>query len=169
MSTNDRVTLKPFLLWSLLVAALPCMGCDYERMKDQESVRTYEVKFPEMPSESIPFDPEHSRAQVAGLLWLVNPLPMEPKVIEQGKKAYGHYCSMCHGKRADGLGTVGQSFYPLPSDLRSPAIQALSDGDLFRIISLGSKRSPPLGATISEGDRWAIVAYIRHLAGSKED
>lgn len=140
-------------------------GCDYERMKEQESVRTYETRLPSMPSGTIPAS--------GGLLEIVsvdpnemrNPLEKDSSNLAKGREAFMNYCSMCHGAAGDGLGTVGQSFYPLPSDLHSDAIQSLSDGELFRIISLGSRRSPPLGHTISEEDRWAIVLHLRALGG----
>jgi mono/diheme cytochrome c family protein len=142
------------------------LGCDYARMKDQESVRTYETQLPSMPSGTVPIE--------GGVLWISsvdrkeipNPLKPEPQNLQRGREAFKNFCSMCHGLRGDGRGTVGQSFHPLPTDLRSQWVQALSDGELFKIISLGSRRSPPLAHTISEEDRWAIVLHIRALVGT---
>lgn len=140
-------------------------GCDYGRMKEQESIRTYETQLPEMPSGTIPVEGGVERLVAADPRHLINPLGEDPRWVERGKEAYGFYCAMCHGQRADGRGTVGQSFHPLPSDLRSKEIQDLSDGEIFAVISLGSKRSPPLAHTISEEDRWAIVRFLRSLPG----
>lgn len=142
-------------------------GCDHARMKDQESVRTYESKLPQMPGGTVPVDGGLERLLALDLQELSNPLPQDPGWLQRGQEAYGFYCAMCHGPKADGLGTVGQSFHPLPADLSSPRVQSLPDGELFRVISLGSKRSPPLASTIAEDDRWAIVLYLRSL-GQKE-
>ena len=45
---------------------------------------------------------------------LVNPVALTPGSIQHGKQAYGYFCVHCHGPNADGLGTVGMSFSPLP-------------------------------------------------------
>jgi mono/diheme cytochrome c family protein len=63
------------------------------------------------------------------------------------------------------MGTVGQSFTPLPGDLRSPKVQAMADGALYKEISFGKPdgRQPPLATTISMDDRWQIIAYLKSL------
>jgi len=138
-------------------------GCDYGRMKEQESVRTYETQLPEMPSGTIPMEGGVERLLAASPRDLMDPLDGDPRWIERGKEAYGFYCAMCHGPKADGRGTVGQSFYPLPSNLASKDVQELSDGEIFAVMTFGSKRSPPLGYTIAEEERWAIVRFVRSL------
>lgn len=161
---QDKNGVLPFGL--ILVLACVCffpLGCDYARMKDQESLRTYESKLPEMPPGSVPTQGGLESLRAQELNGLKNPLGQELRWTERGKEAYGFYCGMCHGARADGRGTVGQSFHPLPSDLRSKEIQQLSDGEIFWVITFGSKRSPPLGYTISEEDRWAIISFLRSL------
>jgi mono/diheme cytochrome c family protein len=82
-----------------------------------------------------------------------------------GKVLYSKFCAQCHGKNYDGNATVGQSFFPLPTDLRSAKVQSLSDGAFFKEISYGipEGRQPPLATTIAPMDRWRIVAYIRSL------
>jgi mono/diheme cytochrome c family protein len=138
-------------------------GCSYERMYDQEYVRTYKAAVPEMPPGTVPIS-----GGLAGLMHtdpktLKTPFPSGPESLAQGKDAYLYFCVQCHGPRADGKGTVGQSFFPLPTNLASPAIQGQSDGELFHKISLGFKRHPPLASTVSEEDRWSVVNYIRSL------
>ena len=63
------------------------------------------------------------------------------------------------------MGTVGQSFSPLPADLRSDDVQYQTDGALYAKIRLGYKRHPRLFTTISEGDTWAVVVFMRTLKG----
>jgi mono/diheme cytochrome c family protein len=97
---------------------------------------------------------------------LVSPLDLkDPKVIAAGKTVYLTYCAQCHGTNYDGNGTVGQSFSPLPTDLRSAKVQALSPGAYFKEIGYGipKGRQPPLATTISILDRWRVVAFVRSL------
>jgi mono/diheme cytochrome c family protein len=158
---GDLRTISLSLGLALLLSAV--CGCDYARMNDQESVRTYKKEIPEMPPETIPI--------TGGLQVLIrtnpkdlkNPLPYSQESVDQGKEAYSYFCVQCHGPKADGNGTVGQSFAPLPANLGSAGVQNQSDGELFSKISLGFGRHPPLASTVSDPDRWAVVNYIRSL------
>jgi len=148
-----------------VLIALTChiVGCDYARMKDQESVRTYESEMPETVEGTIPINGGIAVLKSEDPAKLRNPLLSTPEVMERGRTAYGYFCMMCHGPKLDGNGTVGQSFSPLPADLVSPYVQGQNDGALFYKISLGYKRHPPLAHTVSSEDRWAIIVYIRSL------
>lgn len=139
------------------------VGCDYARMRDQESIRTYEAEPPEMPAGSIPISGGAEVLKASKPADLRNPLNNDQKALDAGKIAYGYFCIHCHGQNFDGNGTVGQSFAPLPTDLKSPYVRQQSDGDLFYKISFGYKRHPPLSTTVSEQDRWAILHYIRSI------
>lgn len=139
-------------------------GCDYARMTDDEAVNTYGKKLPAMPAHTVPVDGGIEALRTADPRALVNPLPADARTVAQGHTAYGYFCVHCHGPLADGHGTVGQSFSPLPTDLRTPAVQGQGDGELFAKISLGYKRHPPLALTVAEKERWAIIRYLRSLA-----
>jgi mono/diheme cytochrome c family protein len=148
----------------LFVAVQLITGCDYARMKDDEAVNTYQTKMPAMPAHTVPVGGGFEALRTADPRTLANPLPAGPESVEQGRIAYGYYCIHCHGPQAEGYGTVGQSFSPLPANLKAPAIQTQSDGELFAKISLGYKRCPPLAYTVAEKDRWAVINYLRCLA-----
>jgi len=154
-----QVVVLPFLLLFLLLC-----GCDYGRMSEQESIRTYEIPLPEMPKGTIPVGGGSEVLQKGNTENLRNPLPATEETIDRGKDGYGYFCLMCHGPKVDGNGTVGQSFYPLPTNLKGPYVQNQSDGALFYKISFGFRRHPPLTYTIAEDDRWAIILYIRSLS-----
>ena len=156
--------LLPIIL-SCSAAVFFASGCDYGRMKEQESIRTYEISLPQMPKGTHPVGGGIETVRKSRPDSLENPLPASPASVEQGKQAYGHYCVMCHGPKADGNGTVGQSFAPLPSNLRKSPVQGQSDGELFYKISLGSGRHPSLADTVAEEDRWAVIHYLRSLKG----
>ncbi|MCE5243502.1 MAG: c-type cytochrome [Syntrophobacteraceae bacterium] len=164
-------TLLRFLKLLLLcafcaLAANLLSACDYARMKDDEAVNTYREAMPEMPKKAIPIGGGLQELREANPEDLRNPTPATPETVALGAEKYGYFCVQCHGAKADGAGTVGQSFAPLPANLTTAGVRQQSDGLLFYKISLGFARHPPLAATVSVNDRWAIVRYIRSLANS---
>ena len=153
-------------LWIVLLLLLfPPAGCDYGRMNDQESVRTYEKKMPDSPAGTIPISGGFEVLSRTEPKDLKNPISPAAAVVSQGKGAYFNFCVQCHGPGADGNGTVGQSFAPLPSNLTAPQVLDQSDGELFSKISLGFGRHPALASTVAEQDRWAIIHYLRSFKG----
>lgn len=144
-------------------------GCDYARMTDDEAVNTYGKKMPAMPEHTVPASGGIEELKSSDPKSLVNPVAATPEAVTQGRTAYGYYCIHCHGPAADGNGTVGQSFFPLPTDLRIPAVQQQSDGELFVKISLGFKRCPPQALTVAATSRWAIIVYLRTLAAPVQE
>jgi mono/diheme cytochrome c family protein len=78
---------------------------------------------------------------------------------------YFTFCAQCHGPGFDGNGTVGQSFSPVPADLRSAKVQAAPAGELFKTVSYGipGGRQPPLDTTVTVNDRWSVIAFVQSL------
>ncbi len=136
----------------------------YGRMRNDEALNPYQISLPVMPGGTIPLGGGIESLRKSDPAQLINPLPMTGAVIDRGRKSYGYYCIQCHGPGFDGKATVGQSFYPLPSDLLDPRVQDQKDGELFYKISLGHKRQPPLFATVATDDRWAVINYLRAMA-----
>lgn len=138
----------------------------YGRMWETPAVRPHEKPIAMMPAGIVPFaggDAIHAAMPAEELR---SPLDLtDAENIARGHKAYFTYCVQCHGKKHDGNGTVGQSFAPLPADLRSVKVQDRSEGNLFKEISFGlpDGRQPPLATTIDAADRWRIVAYLKSL------
>ncbi len=136
-------------------------GCDYFRMRNQENVRTYEKEMPAMDPRAVPVQGGYNVLASADPATLKNPAPANLSTVQQGRLAYAYFCIQCHGPNLDGLGTVGQSFAPLPTNLTDPSVKQQSDGELFSKILLGFGRHPPLYTTVSEEDTWSIVNYLR--------
>jgi len=158
MNTRRIISITTLaILWTGL------LSCDYGRMKDQEAVQTYRTQLPQMPGNIVSTMGGIQMIKGTPPDKLHNPLPLSQELLDRGKGGYGNYCIMCHGSKFDGNGTVGQSFYPLPTDLRSAYIQSQTDGRLFYTITFGRNRQPALGFLVSETDRWAIVHYLRSL------
>ena len=98
----------------LFLCLLAAHGCDYARMNDQESVRTYKKEAPPMDGRTIPVQDGFQALKHSDPTKLANPLPPGDASVRQGKEAYGYFCVHCHGERADGNGAVGQVFLPSP-------------------------------------------------------
>ena len=168
MRLKTRISLmSSVMVMSVIGLSYFVPGCEYSRMKDQESIRTYEAEPPEMPEGIIPISGGSAVLKASKPEDLRNPLSNTQEVLEKGRLAYGYFCVMCQGQKFDGNGSVGQSFAPLSANLVAPYVQQQSDGQLFYRISFGYKRHPPLASTVSEEDRWAILRYIRSIKGGK--
>ena len=138
----------------------------YGRMWETPGVRPLEDRPLHMDGGLVPFDGGEAFYRTARGSDIESPLRKDdPAGIDQGKTLYFTYCAQCHGKNLDGNGTVGQSFHPLPTDLRSLKVQNLLEGDIFQSVSYGTPngRQPPLATTIDILDRWRIIAYIKSL------
>jgi mono/diheme cytochrome c family protein len=137
------------------------------RMWETPAVRPHEQVPLSTPSGTVPYrqdGEEFFRATPAEQL--KSPFSLsDPAQIQMGKVLYSKFCAQCHGKNYDGQAPVGQSFHPLPTDLRSAKVQSLPEGAFFKEISYGipGGKQPPLATTIDPLDRWRIIAYVQSL------
>jgi glucose/arabinose dehydrogenase/mono/diheme cytochrome c family protein len=87
-----------------------------------------------------------------------NPLAGQSAAIPAGAKLYAFSCAACHGVAAQGTGNI-------PA-LSSGPTQAAADGELFWFITVGSvANGMPAWSSLSEEQRWQIVAYLKSLKG----
>ena len=93
-----------------------------------------------------------------------NPSPSDAKTVEQGKKVAQINCVSCHGATGKGDGVAAAALSPKPADWTSKKVQAESDGEIFWKISTG-RGAMPSWKHLPEGERWALVRYIRSLGG----
>jgi mono/diheme cytochrome c family protein len=136
------------------------------RMRETPAVWPHEQPIPPMEAGIVAVSGGEALFRATPADKLVIPLNLNDlTVIETGGKLYLTYCAQCHGTNYDGNGTVGQSFHPLPTDLRSTKVQSLSPGASFKEISYGMPkgRQPALATTIAVLDRWRIVAFVKTL------
>lgn len=136
------------------------------RMRETPAVRPYEKPLLIMEQGVIPFEGGEAVYRATDGKRLKSPfLKGDANTTKWGKTLYFMYCAQCHGKFHDGNGTVGQSFHPLPTDLRSVKVQTLPEGVLFKEISYGvpNGRQPALATTIEATDRWRIIVYLKSL------
>ena len=135
----------------------------YGRMRETPAVRPYEKPLLVMEAGTVSVaEPEAVYRAMQGRELQSPFLPGDSKAVLAGKDVYATFCQQCHGRNHDGNGTVGQSFSPLPADLRTSRVQGLMDGVLFQHISYGAGgRQPALCTTLRINDRWNVIAYIK--------
>jgi mono/diheme cytochrome c family protein len=76
-----------------------------------------------------------------------------------GKAAYDKSCKSCHGPDGAGNPAVAKMMKVDMRDLKSADVQAMSDGDLAKVITDGKGKMKPV--TAASGSANDIVAYLR--------
>jgi mono/diheme cytochrome c family protein len=104
------------------------------------------------------------------------PFPLKREDLEVGQQQFNIYCSVCHGRLADGHGMIVQRGFPQP-----PALTMLKDrgptereqrilnsppGHIFNVISFGYGAMYSYGDRIAPENRWRIIGYIKALQAS---
>lgn len=96
-----------------------------------------------------------------------NPVPLTPEVLHEGLAHFADHCATCHANDGSGQTPIGKNVYPKAPDLREPATQTMSDGEIFWVIHNGIRFTamPAWGESDPEHDTdsWKLVHFIRHL------
>lgn len=96
-----------------------------------------------------------------------NPVPATPEALQAGLEHFADHCASCHANNGSGDTTMGRNLYPKAPDMRLPATQGLSDGELFWIIENGVRLTgmPAWSTGTADGETatWQLVQFIRHL------
>lgn len=89
-----------------------------------------------------------------------------------GKLLFENVCVTCHGPKADGNGMTAAALKDIwdlpskPSDLRQPHLRCGDRPiDVYRVLATGLNGTPMISyeGTLSEGQRWDIIAYLQTL------
>ena len=101
-----------------------------------------------------------------------NPFAATSDLARQGRETFLADCSICHGIDGSGKTPVGLNLYPRVPDLRAPATQNLTDGEIHYIIENGvqltgmpawGKQNSGRPHMESSGNSWKLVLFIRSL------
>jgi mono/diheme cytochrome c family protein len=94
-----------------------------------------------------------------------NPFPGSPERLRESARHFADHCASCHGNDGSGNTEMGRNLYPRAPDMRLPATQQLSDGELYYIIQNGVRWTgmPAWGQPGDDEDSWKLVLFIRHL------
>jgi mono/diheme cytochrome c family protein len=95
-----------------------------------------------------------------------NPSTSSPHLLQESARHFADHCASCHGNDGSGNTEMGRNLYPPAPDMRLPATQQLSDGELYYIIHNGIRWTgmPAWGGPgDNDQDSWKLVLFIRHL------
>jgi cytochrome c553 len=108
-------------------------------------------------SAALPAD-AHTRA---------NPIRNTRETLAEARAHWADHCAACHANDGSGETPLGKRSYPPAPDMRLPATQQMSDGELFYVIQNGIRLSgmPAWsgGSAQDEQDSWKLVHFIRLL------
>jgi len=87
------------------------------------------------------------------------------RMVAEGFVFFRKDCEACHGAPGIANQQLGRGINPKPPPLELAASR-WSDAELYWIISEGLKMSgmPSFAPPLSDGERWAIVAFLRRLS-----
>jgi len=96
-----------------------------------------------------------------------NPLQNTPEVLAEARAHWADHCAACHANDGSGDTLLGKHTSPPAPDMRLPATQRLTDGELFYVIQNGIRLTAmpawSTGSSHDEQDSWKLVHFIRHL------
>lgn len=182
-------------LGGLLVAGLAVASPWDIDMVDSRAVRAYErpMRAPYPPGvvqradgaipEALPsgsYQNDHvrqgDRTNAAVTDVMQNPYPVDQAALEKGERLFQVSCAPCHGINGKGDGPVtrndpanGLKRYPIPAPLLSgpgAVTASRSDGYIYLTIRNGGALMPAYGISLTDRERWAIVAWLRTLDGA---
>lgn len=117
-----------------------------------------------MPAFDTTLD-DRTRWDITAYLYMLNN-PLEKVIV--GKEIFESLCIDCHGINGEGDGVAAKNLPLQPPDFTNQSILPVrSDHELVQIVTLGSSNvMPAFDQALSDGDRAAVVSYIRSLSFS---
>ena len=84
----------------------------------------------------------------------------------RGRRLFLEHCALCHGVEADGRGVRREGFSSPPRDFTDPDVRRrVSPRRMFFEIREGVRGTAmPSWKSLSEGETWDLVAYLRSVA-----
>lgn len=91
--------------------------------------------------------------------------------MKEAERLYLINCAICHGSALDGNGPLwkgGDGPFPAaPRNLKDDYSKALSDGQMFHVITYGKGQMGAYGSQLNAAQRWWVIDYIRKQQGGK--
>ena len=91
--------------------------------------------------------------------------------MKEAERLYLINCAICHGSALDGNGPLwkgGDGPYPAaPRNLKDDYTKALSDGQMFHVITYGKGQMGAYSSQMNTTQRWWVIDYIRKQQGGK--
>jgi mono/diheme cytochrome c family protein len=99
----------------------------------------------------------------------VNPVRPSELVLAEARDHFADHCATCHGNRGDGKTMFGGGMFPPPPDLRGPATQTLTDGEIMNVIREGVRFTGMPGFGGSDEENGKLAHFIRHLPSLSDE
>ncbi|MGY6648625.1 c-type cytochrome [Wenyingzhuangia sp. IMCC45574] len=92
---------------------------------------------------------------------LKSPLTAEDLDSKKAKELYTIYCSVCHGKKGDGQGTLvkREKFLGIPNYKD----RDITEGSIYHVIMHGKNMMGSHASQLTEEERWLVVGYVQEL------
>ncbi|MDB0601278.1 cytochrome c [Tenacibaculum maritimum] len=92
---------------------------------------------------------------------LKNPLKLTEENLENGKKMYGIYCAVCHGKKGDGAGILSKrdKFNGIPNYKD----RDITEGSIYYVIMYGRNLMGSHASQLTTKERWQVTQYVEKL------
>jgi mono/diheme cytochrome c family protein len=139
--------------YALLVIPLP------NQMVNQASIAYDQGPRLAAPAEAVPVQ---GSVLVAGVP-ASQPVAVTADSLQRGSILFTINCVQCHGPDGTGIGRMSGYFVPPPADLTSERVQALSDQQIFLVLTQGWGLMPSMAENLLPVDRWDVVNHVRSL------
>jgi mono/diheme cytochrome c family protein len=88
----------------------------------------------------------------------------DPSINTVGKDLFAKHCKSCHGSKGLGDGPKSASLNTIIPSFADAKFKAQAAGDVYFQSFVGRNEMPNFEKKVTdEGDRWALVAYIKGL------
>jgi len=94
---------------------------------------------------------------------LLSPIKVSKESLENGKKLYEIYCSLCHGSKGDGQGILMKREVYL--GVPSYADREITPGSVYHVLMYGINAMGSHAGQINKLERWQISQYVMELRG----
>lgn len=91
------------------------------------------------------------------------PMPITAADLDRGQERFNIYCSVCHGRLADGAGMIVKRGFRRPPSFHDERLRNAPIGYFFDVETNGFGAMPDYASQIPPEDRWRIISYIRAL------
>lgn len=166
------------LICASALALTACQGGDrpnielIQDMFESPAIKAQEEGMRLPPEGTVPvgFKPyRYATDPAAAARELKNPMAGDDsaKALYVGMKMYETNCAVCHGLKGEG-GESAHSVVSAAMALKPPAlvsdkVRAMSDGQVYHIITMGQGVMGPYASHVPQNQRWQLVNYIRQL------
>ena len=142
-----------------LASAMTAVAIGQQAPATGSSKSTSQASAPVLANPHYPFTPQDKT--------LKNPEKLTATSVEAGKKLFVSQCAMCHGATGNGKGDLAVTLkLSLPDFTKAAALKGYTDGELFRILSVGNGVMPGQAKRLSDTHLWDIVNFLRAAGGA---